>query len=65
MVKNATGAHVAVVLKALAEEFLVDVPATFDKDGVYTIEFSVLANTLVNSPQSWYEGIAAHINASE
>lgn len=65
MAKNATGEHVAVVLKALAEGFLVDIPALFDSNGVYYIEYTQLANALVNSPQSWFDKIAEHINATD
>ena len=63
MAVNATPEHVAIVLHALAEEFLVDIPAVFDKDGVATIEYTVLANALLNSDKEWYSAIAEFINA--
>jgi hypothetical protein len=62
MATNATAEHVAIVLVALAEEFLVDVPAVHTKDGVYYIEYNTLANALINGDKEWYAAIAQHIN---
>lgn len=59
-----TTADVAATLAALAEEFLVDVPAAHDGKGGYYIEYNTLANALVNSPEDWYEQIAGYINAT-
>lgn len=61
---NATAEHVEVVLSAFAEEFLVDVPAVHDGKGGYYIEYTALANYLVNSDRSVYEGIANYINGN-
>lgn len=65
MPSNATAEHVAVVLSAFAEEFLVNVPATFDGVGTYQIEFNTLCNYLVNSPRSVFAEIAEYINQRE
>ena len=65
MAINATAEHVAVVLAALAEEFLIDIPAVFDGKGTYLVEFNTAANTLLNSPKEWYEEIARYINNKE
>lgn len=65
MASNATAEHVAVVLAALAEEFLVDIPAVFDGKGTYLLEFNTAANTLLNSDREWYEKIAEYINNKE
>lgn len=62
MASGATAAQVAVVLQALAENFLVDVPAVHDGKGTYLIEFTTLANAMVNSPKAWYQDIANYIN---
>lgn len=62
MATNATAEHVAVVLRSLAEEFLVDIPAVHTTEGVYYIEYNTLANALINSDKEWFEGIAEHVN---
>lgn len=65
MPSNATAEHVAVVLEAFAEEFLIDVPAAFDGKGTYLIEYNQLCHYLVNSPRSIYKEIAEYINTKE
>jgi len=65
MPSNATAEHVAVVLSAFAEEFLVEVPAAFDGKGTYLIEYNTLCNYLVNSPRSVFAEIAEYINNRE
>lgn len=59
---NAKAEHVAVVLEAFAENFLVNVPAVHDGKGGYFIEFNVLSNYLLNAPISQHQEIADYIN---
>lgn len=61
MPTNATAEHVAVVLKAFAEEFLVDVPAVYTTDGAF-ISITVLEDALINADKEWLGLIADHIN---
>lgn len=65
MAINAAPEHVALVYKALGEEFLVNVEAVHDGKGGYFIEFSTLANYLINTPRSELEAAAAYINQND
>jgi hypothetical protein len=64
MATNATAEHVALVLQSLGEAFLEDIPAAFDKQGIYFIEYNTLANALINGKREWYQQIADHVNGA-
>jgi metal-dependent HD superfamily phosphatase/phosphodiesterase len=65
MSQNVTAEQVEAVLTALAEEYLVDVPATHDGKGGYFIEYTTLAHQLVNSGIEWYTEISNYVNTKE
>lgn len=52
------------VLTALAEEFLVDIPAVHN-NGTYLLEYNQLAGSLILGEGEWYRGIAEYANAIE
>lgn len=45
------------ILTALAEEYLVDIPAKHE-NGLYLLEFNDIATELVLGREEWYEEIA-------
>jgi hypothetical protein len=53
------------VLTALAEEFLVDIPAVHTDKGVYYIEYNQLAGSLILADGEWYRSIAEYANGVE
>lgn len=61
---NITAEDARKVLTALAEEFLVDIPAVHN-NGTYLLEYNQLAGTLILADGEWYEGIAEYANGVE
>jgi hypothetical protein len=53
------------VLRALGEEFLVDVPAEHDGKGGYKLDYFVLARALVSVTDEQADRIAGYINTQE
>jgi len=53
------------VLAALGENFLVDVEAVHDGKGGYFIEFTTLANALVNPKPGWVDEIMGYVNTKD
>lgn len=61
---NITAEDARKVLTALAEEFLVDIPAVHN-NGTYLLEYNQLAGSLILANEDWYEGIAEYANEVE
>jgi hypothetical protein len=53
------------VLSALGENFLVDIEAVHDGKGGYFIEFTTLANALVNPKPGWVDEIMGYVNTRD
>lgn len=53
------------VLRALGEEFLVDVPAEHDGKGAYKLDYFDLVGFLITPTDEWADRIAGYVNTRE
>lgn len=53
------------VLEALAEEFLVDVPAEHDGKGNYRLDYFVLIGALIGADDDWVDRIVGYVNTKD